>query len=97
MQQFDASEVLTVAQQEQARGQALRAMRKRLEEQEELRRTLGDEEVERLDEDFLLALEHGMPPTGGLGMGLDRLTMILLGRSTIRDTLLFPLMRSRER
>ena len=71
--------------------------RKRLEEQEELRRTLGDEEVERLDEDFLLALEYGMPPTGGLGIGLDRLTMILLGRSTIRDTLLFPLMRSRER
>ena len=71
--------------------------RQRLEEQESLRRTLGDEEVERLDEDFLLALEHGMPPTGGLGMGMDRLTMILTGQRTIRDTLLFPHMRSRQR
>lgn len=70
--------------------------RKRLEEQEAIRRTLGDEEVERLDEDFLLALEHGMPPTGGLGMGLDRLAMVFMGQRTIRDTLLFPAMRSRS-
>jgi lysyl-tRNA synthetase class 2 len=69
--------------------------RKRLEEQEDIRRILGDEEVERLDEDFLLALEHGMPPTGGLGMGLDRLAMVFMGQRTIRDTLLFPAMRSR--
>jgi lysyl-tRNA synthetase class 2 len=69
--------------------------RKRLMEQEEMRRTLGDEEVERLDDDFLLALEYGMPPTGGLGMGLDRLAMILMNQRSIRDTLLFPAMRSR--
>jgi lysyl-tRNA synthetase class 2 len=60
-----------------------------------MRRTLGDEEVERLDDDFLLALEYGMPPTGGLGMGLDRLAMILMNQRSIRDTLLFPAMRSR--
>jgi len=71
--------------------------RQRLLEQETLRRTLGDEEVERMDEDFLLALEHGMPPTGGLGMGVDRLVMLLSGRRTIRDVLLFPQMRSQER
>lgn len=71
--------------------------RQRLLEQETLRRTLGDEEVERMDEDFLLALEYGMPPTGGLGMGVDRLVMLLSGRRTIRDVLLFPQMRSQER
>ena len=68
--------------------------RARFEEQEEFRAELPDEEWDRLDEDFLTAIEYGMPPTGGLGMGMDRLAMLLSGQRTIREVVLFPQLRS---
>jgi lysyl-tRNA synthetase class 2 len=69
--------------------------RRRFEEQESLRAQFEEEDMDRLDEDFLVAIEHGMPPTGGLGIGIDRLAMLFSGHRTIREVVLFPQLRSR--
>lgn len=67
----------------------------RFQQQQKLREG-GDEEAHRVDQDFLTALEHGMPPAAGIGIGIDRLVAFLTDSHSLRDILLFPTMKPRS-
>jgi lysyl-tRNA synthetase, class II len=70
--------------------------RARFEEQEKMRAG-GDEEAQPMDDDFIEALESGMPPTGGFGMGIERLCMVLTGQHSIKEVILFPTLRPEQK
>ena len=65
-------------------------------QRERLEHQAGGEEEQQIDHDFVETLENGMPPAGGIGIGIDRLIMMLTGASTIRDVVLFPLLKKKD-